>query len=54
MTNAVLLTTTDGDLGVVPASKAKLEAKKIANQTGKPVSVRDPITDKVKVTVKPT
>lgn len=43
----VLLTTDNGDLGIVPASKAKQEAKAAAKQEGTAVTLRDPTTDKV-------
>jgi hypothetical protein len=49
----VLLATADTDLGLVPASTAKAEAEKIASATGKTVTVRDPVSDKVIATVKP-
>ena len=38
---------------VVPASTAMAEAKKVAEETGKAVFVRDPITDKGKAVVHP-
>jgi hypothetical protein len=37
----------------VPASKAKAEAQALANEQGKPVTLRDPITDKVLGKAKP-
>jgi len=48
-----MLATEDRDLGLVPASTAMAEAKKIAEQTGKTVYVRDVITDAVKSVVRP-
>lgn len=49
----VMLATEDKDLGLVPAKTAKVEAQKAANEEGKPVTMRDPTTDKVLGTVKP-
>jgi integrase len=42
-----MLATADGDLGLVPASKAQAEAAKLAAEEGKNVTVRDPVTDRV-------
>lgn len=49
----LLLACEDHDFGEVAASKAKVEAQTLANQEGKPVYVRDPLTDKVLRVVKP-
>lgn len=49
----VMLSTTDHDLGLVPAKTATSTAQQEANTTGKPVTVRHPVTDKVIRTVKP-
>jgi integrase len=46
-TGAVLLSTAADDLGIVPANKAASEAARTAQQTGEPVYLRDPTTDKV-------
>jgi len=51
--NTVVLATADKDLGAVPAKDATKHAQEHANETGKPVTVRDPVTDKVIRTVKP-
>ena len=48
-----MLATEDRDLGLVPARTAMAEAKKIANETGETVYVRDVITDQVMATVRP-
>jgi integrase len=53
-TTAVLLTTTTADLGIVPASDAARAAKQAARQAGQPVTMRDPVSDKVIGTVAPT
>jgi nucleotide-binding universal stress UspA family protein len=52
--NVVALATIDHDFGHVPADTAKEEAKTIANEEGKPVTLRDPVTDEVLGKVKPT
>ena len=49
----LLLATADTDLGLVPAPQAKRRARQAANEIGKPVTVRDPLTDAVVATVKP-
>jgi hypothetical protein len=55
MTKAVIaLASPDTDFGHVPADKAKAEAQALANEQGKPVTLRDPVTDKVLGTIKPT
>jgi hypothetical protein len=54
MTTAVLLTVGDTDAGEVPANKAKAEAQALANEEGKVVTLRNPVTDKVLGKVKPT
>jgi hypothetical protein len=43
----LLLATPDTDLSLVPAAKAKREARKIAAETGQPITLRDPLTDEV-------
>ena len=43
----------DTDLGHVPADQ-KAEARVIANEEGKPVTLHDPVTDEVLGTVRPT
>jgi hypothetical protein len=53
MKPAVLLATADHEFGNVPAAKAAAEAQALANEEGKPVTLRDPVTDKVLKTVKP-
>jgi hypothetical protein len=50
--DAVAITSANGE-AIVPGTKAVAAAKAEANATGKPVTVRDPITDKVLATVKP-
>ena len=51
--NLLLLSTADQDLGLVPAKDASRIAEKEARRTGKAVTVRDPVTDKVKAIIKP-
>ncbi|WP_157450483.1 hypothetical protein [Bradyrhizobium sp. ARR65] len=51
-TAIVTLANTDQDFGHVPA-KAERTAQGLANTSGKPVSLRHPVTDKVLDTVKP-
>lgn len=51
--NSVALATTDKDLGVVPAATATKRAQAVANELGKAVTVRHPVTDTVIRTVKP-
>ena len=50
----IALATADTDFGHVRADKAKAEAKDIANEEGKPVTLRDPVTDEVITTVMST
>ena len=54
MKDVIALATPDKDFGHVPAHKAEAEAKALANEIGKPVTLRDPVTDKVLATVRPT
>jgi hypothetical protein len=51
--NTVTLATDDTEFGQVPANKAKAEAQALANEQGKPVTMRDPLTDKVLGKAKP-
>jgi hypothetical protein len=51
-TDGVCLSSENGD-AIVPGVKAVAIAKKEAKSTGKPVTIRNPITDKVLATVKP-
>jgi hypothetical protein len=48
-----MLASADNDIGLVPARKATRKAKQVADATGKPVTVRDPLTDTVVATAKP-
>jgi hypothetical protein len=50
----IALATADTDFGHVPAEMAKAEAMIIANEEGKAVTLRDPVTDEVLATIKPT
>lgn len=50
---SVLLATAGKDLGLVPSTDATARAKEHANETGKAVTVRHPVTDKVIRTVNP-
>ena len=54
MTKAVILATDDTEFGHAPADKAKAEAQALANEQGKPVTLRDPVTDEVLGTIEPT
>lgn len=49
----VALATEHADLGILPASKARDEAVKVANETGATVYLRDPMSDEVIDTVEP-
>lgn len=49
----VMLATVDGNLGIVPKSRAKLLARQEANKLDKTISGRDPISDAVIFTVEP-
>jgi hypothetical protein len=49
----IALASESTDHGHVPAAVAKAEAQALADQEGKPVTLRDPITDEVLATVEP-
>jgi hypothetical protein len=49
----VLLACEDHDFGEAAADRAQAEAKALANEEGKPVYMRDPLTDKVLRVIKP-
>jgi hypothetical protein len=49
----VMLATEDNDLGLVEANTATRRAQKHANETGKPVTVRHPVTDKLLAKILP-
>ena len=49
----VLLATADTELGLVPSKTASAQAQKAANEEGKSVTVRHPVTDKVLATIMP-
>ena len=51
-TDGVSVSSDNGD-AIVPGTKAIAAAKKEAKETGKPVTIRNPVTDKVLATVKP-
>ena len=50
--DAVAIISTNGEV-IIPGTMAIAAARAEANATGKPVTVRDPITDKVLATVRP-
>jgi uncharacterized protein YjdB len=50
--DAVTIASANGE-AIVPATMAVAAARAEADATGKPVTVRDPITDKVLVTIRP-
>jgi hypothetical protein len=52
--NVIALATADTEFGHVPADTAKEEAKTIANDEGKAVTLRHPVTDEVLGKVKPS
>lgn len=52
-TTMIALATADIDYGHVAADRAEAEAQGLANEEGKPVTLRDPITDQVLATIKP-
>jgi hypothetical protein len=49
----VMLSTTESDLGLVPANTASKRAQAHANKTGQTVTVRDAVTDKVLAKILP-
>ena len=51
-TNAVCITGNEGD-ALVPGTQARAVAELEANTTGKPVTIRNPLTDKVLATIRP-
>jgi hypothetical protein len=53
-TATIALATIDNDFGHVPAETAKAEAQTLANEEGKTVTLRDPVTDKVLGKATPT
>jgi hypothetical protein len=48
----IALATTDTDFSHVLAETAKAEAQALANVESKPITLRDPVTDKVLATVR--
>ena len=50
--DAVCITSDDGD-ALVPGTEARAAAELEANATGKPVTIRNPVTDEVLATVRP-
>jgi hypothetical protein len=50
----ILLSTTDGDFGIVPAHKAAAEAAKEARRTGEAVTLRNATTDELIATCAPS
>jgi hypothetical protein len=53
-TEMVALATEDTDLAILPAKTAKREAEAHADESGKPVTLRHVISDKLIETVRPT
>ena len=51
-TDAVSITSDEGD-ALVPGTQARAVAQQEANTTGKPVTIRNPVTDKVLATIRP-
>jgi hypothetical protein len=50
----IALVSESTDFGHVPADTARAEAQALANEQGKPVTLRDPVTDEVLGKVEPT
>ena len=50
-TDAVCITSDEGD-ALVPGTEARAVAEQEANATGKPVTIRNPVTDEVLATVR--
>jgi hypothetical protein len=44
--NVVVIANRDTDLGLLPADQARAEARVIANEEGKPLTLRDPVTER--------
>lgn len=51
-TDVVSITSDDGD-ALVPGTQARAVAQQEANATGKPVTIRNPVTDEVLATIRP-
>jgi hypothetical protein len=51
-TDVVCITSDEGD-ALVPGTEARAVAEQEANATGKPVTIRKPVTDEVLATVRP-
>ncbi len=51
-TDVVCITSDEGD-ALVPGTEARAVAEQEANATGRPVTIRDPVTDKVLATIRP-
>ena len=51
-TDVVSITSDNGD-ALVPGTQARAVAQQEANTTGKPVTIRNPVTDKVLATIRP-
>ena len=51
-TDPVCNTSDEGD-ALVPGTQARAVAQQVANTTGKPVAIRNPVTDKVLATIRP-
>ena len=51
-TDVVCITNDEGD-ALVPGTHARAVAEQEANTTGKPVTIRNPVTDKVLATIRP-
>jgi hypothetical protein len=51
-TDVVCITSDEGD-ALVPGTQARAVAEQEANTTGRPVTIRNPVTDKVLATIRP-
>jgi hypothetical protein len=51
-TDAICIASDEGD-ALVPGTQARAVAQQEANTTGKPVTIRNPVTDKVLATIRP-
>ena len=50
--DAVCITSDEGD-ALVPGTQSRAVAEMEANATGKPVTIRNPVTDEVLTTIRP-
>ena len=51
-TDAVTITSDEGD-ALVPGTSARVVAEQVASATGKPVTIRNPVSDEILATIRP-